>query len=52
MRLVYKRVKRKDKILRSFAEISNDIYKCLKYKGKKTEKSLRYLTIAHKKAAF
>ena len=40
----------KEKILQDLAEISNNIFKSLRGKGKMTEKQLRYFTIAHKKA--
>ena len=40
----------KDKILQDLAEKSNGIFKCLKPKGKITEKQQKYFTIKHKKA--
>ena len=47
---VYKNVIFKEKTLQDLAEISNNISKSLRGKGKMTEKQLRYFTIAHKKA--
>ena len=40
----------KDKILQDLAEKGNGIFKCLKPKGKITEKQQKYFTIKHKKA--
>ena len=44
------RVKFNNKILQYLAEKSSDIFKCLKQKGKITEKQLKYFRIKHKKA--
>ena len=44
------RVKFNDKILQYLAEKSSDILKCLKQKGKITEKQLKYFITEHKKA--
>ena len=47
---MYRDVNFKSKILQDLAEISNDIFKNLKRKGKITEKELKYFIINHKKA--